>query len=173
MAFLVEDGTGLSASNSYLSVADFKTYHSDRGADFSAYSELDIQNALVQATDYIDRRYPYKGYRSQGRDQALEWPRNSVVDPDGYTVDSDSVPNEVEWACSDLALTALDQLLIPNLAFDSSGGFVTEQSSAVGSVKSTIKYSTLQGRKQFAEYPNSDALLRRFVRFEKQLVRAS
>jgi hypothetical protein len=173
MAFLVEDGTGLATSNSYLSVADFKTFHTDRGTDISAFGDDEIQQGLVMATDFIDRRYLYVGTRSNTRDQALEWPRVNGFDPDGNLIDSSSVPIEVEHACAELGFTALSQSLMPNLDFDSSGGFLTESTSSVGSVRQTVKYSTLQGRKNFPTYTSPDALLRRVARFNRQLVRAS
>lgn len=173
MAFLVEDGTGLSAANSYLAVDDFKVYHTDRGNDFSSFSDESIETALARATDYIDRKYLYVGFRTHQRRQALEWPRISAYDPEGHLVDSASVPREIEDACAELGFVALTQVLMPNLDFDASGGYVTELTNMVGSVRSTVKYSTLQGRKAYPTYTAADALLRRLARFEKQLVRAS
>jgi len=37
MAFIVEDGTGLSTATSYLSAADFSAHHADRGVDLTTY----------------------------------------------------------------------------------------------------------------------------------------
>ena len=173
MAFLVEDGTGLATSNSYLSVAGFKTYHSDRQIDFSAFSDATIQSALISASDYIDRRYIYVGYRANGRAQAMEWPRQGAADVEDNVVDSTSIPTEIADACAELAITATTAALIPNLDFDSSGGFITEQTDTVGTVRHSVKYSTTRGRKSFPSYGSPDALLRRFARVNRQLVRAS
>jgi hypothetical protein len=173
MAFLVEDGTGLAAANSYLSVVNFKTFHNDRGSDFSAFGNSEIEKGLVKATDYIDRRYLYVGGRVNTRDQALEWPRSNGSDPDGNLIASDSLPFEITESCAELALRALNGILMPDIGFDPTGGYVTEATDVVGSVRHTVKYSTLQGRSNFPSYPSPESLLRRVARFERQLVRAS
>jgi len=173
MPFIVEDGTGLITATSYLSVADFKIYHTDRSADFSAYTDDQIQSALIKASDYIDRRFVYKGYRSNARNQALEWPRHSVLDPNGNYVDGDEVPVEIGQACAELSFIGLSQTLIPNMDFDTSGGFVTEQTDKLGTMVSTTKYSAFQGRRSFPQYTIADSLLRKFAVMSKQLARAS
>jgi len=173
MAFLVEDGTGLATSNSYLSVAGFKIYHTDRKRDFSVHTDETIQSALIEASDYIDRRYVYVGYRTRGRAQAMEWPRSSAIDVGDNLIDANSIPYEIAFSCAELALTATAAALIPNIEFDPSGGFVTEQTDTVGTVRHSVKYSTTRGRKAFPSYGSADSLLRRLARFNLQLVRAS
>ena len=62
MAFTVENGTGIRSANAYITVTEFKSYHSDRGNTLSGGS-TDQQRALIQATDYIDKRF---GHRFKG-----------------------------------------------------------------------------------------------------------
>jgi len=81
--FLVEDGTGLTASNSYLSISDLTDYWNGRGTDYSGEADADMQSALVQATQYIDTHYRFPGYKSAST-QALEWPRTNAYDKNGY-----------------------------------------------------------------------------------------
>lgn len=76
MTLIVEDGTPLSNSESYVSEATFKTYADNHGFDYSAYSDLQIEQAARRATQFIDSyRFRFPGYRTLARLQALEWPR--------------------------------------------------------------------------------------------------
>tara|TARA_R110000803_G_scaffold28011_7_gene65092 strand:- start:1520 stop:2047 length:528 start_codon:yes stop_codon:yes gene_type:complete len=161
VAFVVETGAGLSTATSYLSVADFKTYHNDRGTDWSTYGDPEIQSALIVAADYIDRRYSYKGLRRLGRDQALEWPRIGSVDKYGQAIDGASVPPEITEPSADLAWIQLTEGLFQSVDFDSSGGQLTEVTDQVGSVKRTRRYSDEGGgsTKAWKIFPSPDAAL--------------
>jgi hypothetical protein len=102
MAFTVEDGTGLTDSNSYVSVADATAYHADRGnTAWDSVAEPEI--ALVRATQAIDQYgfERYLGYKS-AETQALEWPRTDAVDRNGYTFTG--VPIPVVYAVCEAAL---------------------------------------------------------------------
>ena len=173
MAFIVEDGTGLSNATSYLSVANFKTYHTDRGNDFAPYSDTSIEIALVLATDFVDRRYRYVGIRATGRDQAREWPRQSAYDPDDWLISSNSVPPEILDATAELGFIALGESLIPNPSWDQTGNPLTESTDTVGNMRRTRRYSIFGGRRIFKDFPTAEACLRRLARLEKRLVRAS
>ena len=100
MAFVVEDGTGLSTANSYVSVADFKSYWTDRNV---TYTELDpeIKGWLINATQYIDLNYTFKGEVSDS-DQALQFPRKYICDKNGNELASDKVPLQVVYATCEL-----------------------------------------------------------------------
>lgn len=114
MAFLVEDGTGLEGANSYDSVADFKTYHEDRGNNLKDPSDVDfpddaIQQALIRASDYLDKRFAarYRGFREK-KNQGLEWPRLSAFDNSDYLYsDVQRIPVNLKRACDEYALRAL------------------------------------------------------------------
>ena len=113
MAFVVEDGSGLSTATSYVSVADADTYFTDAGgnATWTAATTDEKQGALVQATRYIDAQTFFSGSTTSGT-QALEWPRYNVVDRNGWAVDDDSVPQKVKDLCCEFAVRALDGSLI-------------------------------------------------------------
>ena len=59
MALIVEDGTGLSTSEAYISVADASTYFTARGnTTWAAISTDDLREAyLRQATEYMTQVY--------------------------------------------------------------------------------------------------------------------
>lgn len=116
MALVVEDGTGLSTAESYISVADADTRHSDLGnTAWAALSTGAKEAALRAATDYMEGSYrqAWKGTR-RTRDQALSWPRYGVI-VDGWCIDSTIVPAEVAGACADLALRASTATLAPDI----------------------------------------------------------
>jgi len=153
MAFTPEDGTGLTNANSYLALADCKAHHTDRGYTFTA-TDGEIQEALVRATDYIDKRFGrrFRGYRAK-KTQALEWPRYDAYDDDGHALDG--IPVALEKATAEYALLAIqlgrDLAPVPASDFgivDPATGIVTNQSS--GQVTGTMqKVGPIEDRKDF------------------------
>lgn len=94
VSLIVEDGTGLANSNSYVSLADATTYFTNvmnaawtTDASGNAFSTDQQAAALIRTTMWIDGNYRgrYPGYRVMGRTQALEWPRVGA-----YTFDPDN-----------------------------------------------------------------------------------
>lgn len=124
MALVVEDGTGKSNAESYISVADATTYHAARGnSAWAALASDTVREQLLRkATDYMLQAYreKWKGYRYV-TDQALDWPRawvykepfyQGAVGTYPFLVDSDIVPTEVKNACAELALKASSATLM-------------------------------------------------------------
>jgi hypothetical protein len=123
MALTVEDGTGKADSESFVSVSDADTYHSNRGnTDWASLATAAKEQALRKATDYMEQLYRlmWKGYRHTEA-QALSWPRDEVERVDyaflnqSSFYDNDVVPNEVKNACAELALRASADDLAPDL----------------------------------------------------------
>ena len=89
VTLIVEDGTGLPNSNSYVDLDDALTYFTQVGNPvWAAAASDDLRaSALIRATAFIDATYRghYPGYRVQQRAQALEWPRVGA-----YTYDPDN-----------------------------------------------------------------------------------
>ena len=114
MSLIVENGTGKSDAESYVSVTDADTYHSNRSnTTWAALSTAAKESALRKATDYMvgNYRLKWKGRRVLST-QSLDWPRAGVILEEynvypsyglfqvSYTI----VPNEVKNACAELAL---------------------------------------------------------------------
>jgi hypothetical protein len=120
VALIVEDGTGLSNSESYISVADADTRHTNLGnTAWTAGTVTTTQKeaALRKATNYMLQvfRDRWTGYRVKVNPmQALDWPRYGV-EVDHFPVHFDIVPADVANACADLALKALSADLAPDL----------------------------------------------------------
>lgn len=91
-------------------------------------SAADKNAALVWATTLLDDWVDWIGSRVDD-DQSLRWPRYSVEDQDGYTVDSDSIPAFLKNATSELAMYLL-------------GGDPTDAPDTLGF--SRLKVSTLE-----------------------------
>lgn len=155
MALIVEDGTGLSDAESYLSVNQASAYHRLRGN--AAWEELDFEvqeQALRQASAYIDSVKRYKASRLRPA-QALEFPRTGLFDWSGYEVQG--VPKRVKDACAELALRAASTSLFTDLA---RGGKVISES--VGPISTTYADNAPTG----TVYTVAMELLRPFFRDE-------
>jgi hypothetical protein len=131
VALITEDGTAKTDAESYISVADADTYHSNRGnTAWAALETAAKEQSLRKGTDYMLQTYRsrWKGTRLTAG-QALDWPREWVEREDYYltgsappdSVDgafyypSDEVPVEVQRACAELALRASAGDLSPDI----------------------------------------------------------
>lgn len=121
MSLIVEDGSGKSNSESYISVADADTYHSNRGnTDWAALTTTVKEQLLRKATEYMVAVYRLRwdGYRYVNT-QALDWPRiyvpvRDICSVNAYPeyVDFDVVPVLVQNACAEFALKANAETLL-------------------------------------------------------------
>lgn len=97
---------GGTASSSYLSEEDALSYfatrlHSTLWEDFE-----DKQSALITATRLLDQWVKWQGYKND-ENQALDWPRQDVVDENDFWIPSDIIPVKVKNACCELAYSML------------------------------------------------------------------
>lgn len=116
MALIVEDGSIVAGAESYITVADATSWHSDRGnAAWAALTEAQKEQSLRKATDYMLQVYGmrWKGDRVSAS-QALDWPREGV-EVFGFDIDADVVPDAVANACAELALRAASGDLTPDI----------------------------------------------------------
>ncbi|AGH31815.1 head-tail adaptor Ad1 [Salicola phage CGphi29] len=99
----------------YGSVSAADTYHSERGnADWGNSAQADKESALVRASEYVDAQYrnSFSGYRTEGRNQIREWPREWAYVWemwDWKLIPDDEVPREVERATYEAALRELGE----------------------------------------------------------------
>jgi hypothetical protein len=170
MVLVVEDGTGLSTAESYLSEADADTYHTNHGnpTTWSSKTTAQKEEALRLATQYVDATYggSWLGRRNL-QAQALDWPRLGVTDFDGFTVDSDAVPRQVADATAEMAgRYAAGTTLFPDLT---SPGTITSERVKVEGIEEEIHY--VGGRSQVAQYRIVDQLLRDLVSSGNRIIR--
>jgi len=106
IAFLVEDGTGLTAATSYVSVSDADDIIATNIHDttWTALSTEDKQSTLIWASRLLDERVTWFGTKTVPT-SGLRWPRTGTVDKDGVAIASNVVPEDVATATVELART--------------------------------------------------------------------
>ena len=83
---IVEDGTGLTDANSYVSVEFADDYFSARGVSEWVDLETEVkEQSLIKATDFIDNVYQWYG-KKEFDNQALRFPRVSIRDYEGAEI---------------------------------------------------------------------------------------
>lgn len=107
LTLTVEDGTGLTAANTFVSRAEADAYFEAHlyGSIWDAAADATKDKALVHATRYLDSAARWEGHRATEQ-QALGWPRWEAY-LDGCELRYDIVPEAVKNATCELA-----QLLI-------------------------------------------------------------
>jgi hypothetical protein len=158
MALVVEDGTGKTDAETYISQADATTYHATYtgSAEWVAASSAAKDMALRKATIYLDLHYArrWRGSRTN-ETQALAWPRSGVWDDDVIEVDDDVIPVNLKRACAEVALRVIlgDDLQAPV----TEPGDVISESVAVGPISESKTYSGPVHHDY--EYPKIEAMI--------------
>jgi hypothetical protein len=162
MAFIVEDGTGVSNANSLVSVEFADSYFSDRGNRTWAGTTEEKQAALVRATDYFETRYSNALLSSKtDADQALSFPR----------VDYTLVPAKILKGVSEYAVRALSAALLPDpVSLDSSGRTVKRIRKGLGPLAKDIEYADSSSVKIIKPYPQADSFFSEFIRRSNRVV---
>jgi hypothetical protein len=108
MALVVDSTVGGASANSYVSVAEADAYHDSRVtyATWAAASADSKARAVVSATRMLDDYICWKGNKA-ALTQALRWPRYSMFDRDGDSIDSNVVPTDLKYATAELAAALL------------------------------------------------------------------
>lgn len=104
MALVIEDGSGKSNAQSYVSVADVEAYGVIYGLSTTGLTEPMIMRAMR----YLEGNY-YERWIGLKRteEQALSWPRAWATRRDGYTQSESAIPVEVKNAVCALAIRAI------------------------------------------------------------------
>jgi len=147
VSLVVEDGSGRSDAEAYMSVADADTYHANRGnAAWAALTADAKEQALRRAADYMNAVYggAWRGSRMTIA-QALDWPRTCVIVPT-------PIPGEIARANAELALRAAASELLA----DQGAQVVSE---TVGPV--SVTYAA--GARQTTRFAFVEAMLSRWL----------
>ena len=149
MALIVEDGTGVSGANAYISRADFLTYHAERNnAGAAALATTVIDAAILYATEYLDSKYQWRG-KIVSEDQYLGLPTEGGYDDQGREISG--LPDKVPNACAEVAYIHSQTPLTASL-----GPRVVEN-EVVGAVRQ--RFSDQNGN-EGTRYPFIDRLLK-------------
>jgi hypothetical protein len=109
MALVVENNTGMANADSYVSVADFRAYATNRGIEtVGDLSDDEAEQKLRQGFDYVNSQWGYTSI-PKSNDQAGEFPRVDLSDGMGRIFNS--VPNRVKQAQCAAAIEAISGAL--------------------------------------------------------------
>ena len=89
-------------ANSYVTLASANVFLEENIHIYSTWASLSTANAeacLIYATTLLDAQVDWIGTKGTSS-QALDWPRDDVDDPNGYAVDSDTIPTFLQRAVS-------------------------------------------------------------------------
>jgi phage gp36-like protein len=171
MSIIVEVGTIVAGAESYCTVAETTTYHTNRGNTLWTGTDAVKEAALRKATAYLDGYYRqrFKGQKVYPLTQPLEWPRVGVrvvtdqiyydVPPSFYDSNYSgflaitTIPQRLKDACCELALRALSG----DLATDLTAGIKREKIDV-------IETEYFQGATQGTAYKAVDQLLSDFLK---------
>lgn len=103
MTLIIEDGTVVAGANSYITVAEYKSWAGDRGIAFG--SDEEIEQGIYRAMDWFERQF-FIGNKAN-ENQPLQWPRTEAL-IDGYYEDATEIPKEVPNALYEATKVELD-----------------------------------------------------------------
>lgn len=159
MAFIVEDGTGLSNATTYCTVAEADAYFDGLGTAWLATGEgtSDKQLALNQASTALDLLYgqQYKGYPLTA-DQALLFPRTTFTI--NGTQDVRGIPVHLKRAVFETALKyTVGENIFPDL---NEAAVVKSKSIGIGDLTKTVDYAETGTREQLLGFYKIELLLK-------------
>ena len=151
MAFTVEDGTGVTGANAYLSVAAFDAYAADENQDVTSYTTAQKEGAIVVASrKYVDTYFSFGGEKlSETQGLALPTKQVALVD-------------DVKYAVYMAALLHLqERLFVPATVL--SQKIVESESKSLGKLSKSTTYAG--GAQYTTKYPTTtiDRLLTRYA----------
>lgn len=148
MEIIVENGSGVVNSNSYVTTTEFKEYASSRGETIP--DEEESQKALLlQAMDYLQYQYQYKGNKTYP-ELELEFPRTGLTQ---FGFAKDQIPRVIQVAQMRLAIISFTEDLFPV----SGSGTVREKVDVI-----EVQYSDTGSTGRFSS-PLIDSMLGRMV----------
>lgn len=135
MSVIVESGQGKPDADAYVSADDCLAYAGKQGLVFS--DDAAAEAALRRATTWLDGAYRdrWSGVPTNGREQALQWPRKQAADVHGAHLPADEVPREVIEACCQAAIREFGQPGI--LSPDVTPGKIMTSAAVSGAVSVT------------------------------------
>ncbi len=151
MAFVIEDGTGVTDANALISVAELNDYMNDRGLDIYANIDSEKEAAIIIASqDYIDTYFTIRG-TSLTTTQGMQIPTNEV-----------GVLADIKRACAMAAVLHLKGRLFVTPT-DVTQRVVIEEESKVGSLSDKTVYQE-DGASYTTKYPTAsiDRILNKY-----------
>jgi hypothetical protein len=154
---LVQDDFGsVVGAVAYIDRLYLLDYFTARGIDLSSYTDEALEAAIVKATDYLDQRFQFVGFKAR-LEQRTKWPRIAAEDVDGWI--RTGIPVEIKEATAEYARIALTVTLNPTPTRDASGALITSISKTVGPISKSVTFAG-SGSFQLPSYPVADSRLK-------------
>ena len=102
MALTVEDGTGVTNADAYISLIDAEAQYLKRFGEAWPGTDPEKESAIIRATSWVDN-LNFIGAPVGGRSQSLAWPRKDATDRDGFEISATELPHEISTATGILA----------------------------------------------------------------------
>lgn len=103
--FVVEDGSGISDANSYVTTEyadDYIAANPFASEEWLALDDDAKEKLLVRSTGYLDSITLWHGHRVDD-ESGLRWPRWGAIDEDGFEIANDSIPSILQNAVCEFA----------------------------------------------------------------------
>lgn len=165
--FVVEDGTGLDNSTSYVDIAFADDFKPDWAGTGKSSSQKEA--ALMEGTAYIDSMY---GYQFKGQplvsDQNLEFPRSYAYNRYGNQIEG--VPRDLKRACVLYAQQALNDTLYVSSETTSSSD-IKKKKTVVGPITTEVEYKDDATQDSYNEFQQADSLMSQYVEIYGGVIR--
>ena len=94
---------GAADANTYATLVEAEAYYDTQlySTDWSAATDDEKNKSLLFATRLIDEQIVWAGFKATEA-QSLRWPREALLDQDGFDVDNDTIPQFLINAVSEL-----------------------------------------------------------------------
>jgi hypothetical protein len=104
VSVVVEDGSGVSGANSYVTIAEITEWVLTNPHDSTWASLTDAQKNgyCVMACRVMQEQMNWDGWQTSAT-QALDLPRSGMIDKNGNTVENNEIPTEIKNAQCELA----------------------------------------------------------------------
>lgn len=123
-------------------------------SDNTVFTADQVASAIIRATDYIDKRFNFIGWRRYSN-QPTAWPRWDAVDiNDRYLR---GIPQAVQQATAEYALRALRAVLVTDPTRDATGQTIKSQTKKLGPLETQTVFGSAF---EMPKYPAADAILR-------------
>lgn len=166
VAFVVEDGTGLSTATSYVDV----TFSDDYLGATWAVDTATKQSALISATEYADARWgELLKSKPLLETQALELPRFQLYDRYGNLIEG--VPDDWKKAVCLYAQSSVAGALYPTPSTASSKD-VKRKKTVVGPITTELEYQGASTDASWLKFPLADRLVKQYTYVSSGVMRA-
>jgi hypothetical protein len=115
MTLTITATPGSASANSYCTEAEFNAYVETRlhipasvTAAMAVTGTDTVKRALISATRILDVQIEWSGWPTDSDVQALQWPREGMVDALGNDIDDTIIPATLKDAESELAISLID-----------------------------------------------------------------